>query len=144
MCSLCSIMRDASRRPRAAAAECRFDVIYNTTFRSNCTRWEYRRNQRGCFWRILPPPEWLSQQGVAFIALRSRVRFPHAAKREWLCHSLCSWHRESDPGPPHYQCDALPTEPCQHLLKFHAFRAPETPPQTQNGLYHRGQHLASG
>ena len=32
-----------------------------------------------------------------------------------------SWRRESDPWPPHYQCDALPPEPRQqHVTLFRA------------------------
>lgn len=58
--------------------------------------------------------------------------------------SQISWHRESDPGPPHYQCDALPTEPCQHIL-FRPFRAASDAflCQTQKEYYHSAGPLAS-
>ena len=41
----------------------------------------------------------------------------HAKRDETVSNliSQISWHRESHPGPPHYHCDALPTEPCQHI-----------------------------
>lgn len=58
--------------------------------------------------------------------------------------SQISWHRESDPGPPHYQCDALPTEPCQHIL-FRPFRVTSDAflCQTQKEYYHSAGPLAS-
>ncbi len=58
---------------------------------------------------------------------------------------IISWHRESDPGPPHYQCDALPTEPCQHIL-FRPFRNRSFDRvlcQTQKEYYHSTGRLAS-
>lgn len=70
----------------------------------------------------------------------------HAKRDETVSNliSQISWHRESDPGPPHYQCDALPTEPCQHIL-FRPFRVASDAflCQTQKEYYHSIGSLAS-
>ena len=70
----------------------------------------------------------------------------HAKRDETVSNliSQISWHRESDPGPPHYQCDALPTEPCQHIL-FRPFRVTSDAflCQTQKEYYHSAGPLAS-
>ena len=70
----------------------------------------------------------------------------HAKRDETVSNliSQISWHRESDPGPPHYQCDALPTEPCQHIL-FRPFRVASDAflCQTQKEYYHSAGSLAS-
>ena len=66
----------------------------------------------------------ISSYSLGKADVNDRASLVEHAKRDETVSNLISqisWHRESDPGPPHYQCDALPTEPCQHIL-FRPFR----------------------
>ena len=129
MCSLVELLR---RRPMCSLVE--------------LLRWKQapRRLSRRCLFQrcTFADASRLAHASIVAHALLAA----HAKGDETVSNliSQISWHRESDPGPPHYQCDALPTEPCQHIL-FRPFRAASDAflCQTQKEYYHSAGPLAS-
>lgn len=75
------------------------------------------------------------------ISISRNRKNPESIESSILSGFIGSWHRESDPGPPHYQCDALPTEPCQLVpvtqaqVEYYHKISPLARKKTQKNIY---------